>query len=114
MHVNWRENHWLLYLVFPLANALCSSIYTLGGNRHSSIIPIIGEHSDARPGPGRLHSQTQIPFSQFDRLKLERSTCSISFPARSTVHYSSFDIACKQYSHGSRHPLAAAICHGAV
>jgi hypothetical protein len=115
MLIGERTIRLYIYIFFyVLVNNSCSSIDTFGGNRHSSIIPIIGEYSDARAGPGHLHSQTQIPFSQFDRLKLERSTWSISFPARSTVHYSPFDIACKQYSHGARHPLAAAICHGAV
>ncbi|EHK45108.1 hypothetical protein TRIATDRAFT_257165 [Trichoderma atroviride IMI 206040] len=68
--------------------------------RYSSKIPVIGEDSlsDARAGPGHLHSETQIPSSQFDQLRLEQST--ISCPARSTMHYSPLDVAASNIATG--------------
>lgn len=89
------ERESLVFIFFSaLQPVFRSSINTFGGNAVFSHNPY---HWRVILTPELVQGicilKLKYYFLQFDRLKLERSTCSISFLACSTVHYSRFDIA---------------------
>jgi hypothetical protein len=97
MHI--RERIIYLYIsFFPSNQVPVLSLIHSAVMRRSSILPIIGRDISRPSSSAASAFPNSNPFSQLDRPRLEQ--CSISYSARSILHYSPFDAAASNIATG--------------